>query len=69
VLVSTVRIDDDRPLPRKVLLKASFNCVQGLTGCVRITVRRDPHKKIHFANAHQLAKQIVVKEGIFGQSV
>jgi hypothetical protein len=41
--------------------------VQGVAGCVRIVVRRDPHKKVHFAYGHQLAKQIVREKSIFGQ--
>ena len=59
VLISAGHIDDDNSLPDEVSLKAFFNCADGLTDCVRIIVRGHSHKKVHFAYAHQLAKQII----------
>ena len=59
VLISAAHIDDDNSLPDEVPLKALFNCIQGVTDCVCSIVRGHTHKKVHFAYAHQLAKQII----------
>ena len=53
--ISAAHIDDDHSLPDEVSLKALFNCVHGVTCCVRSIVRGHTHKKVHFAYAHQLA--------------
>jgi hypothetical protein len=66
--VRTAHIDDDGALPGEVLLKSTLNYVQCVIGCAHIAARNNSHEKVHFANAHELAKQIVGKEGIFGQS-
>ena len=67
VAISAAHIDDDGSLPGKVLLKTLFDGVKCVAGCIRIAVRRDPHKEVHFTDADQLANQIVRKYRIFGQ--
>ena len=59
LLIATVDIDDHHALPDKELLKAAFNCLHGFAQFVGRIVRGDTHEEVHFADAHELAKQIV----------
>jgi hypothetical protein len=59
LLVTTGHIDDHNSLPEKVLVKTLFNCAKGVTDVAGRIARGDANKKVDFAYAHQLAKQII----------
>jgi hypothetical protein len=67
LLIATLDIDDDHALPDKELLKAALNGLHGFAEFFGRIVARDAHEEVHFADAHELAKQIVRQESILSQ--
>ena len=59
LLVAAIDVDDDYALPNKKLLKAAFNGLHSFAEFFGRIVASHPNEQVHFADAHQLAKQIV----------
>src|SRR3954453_11763491 len=65
---STVDVDDDGPLTRKVLQQPGADRLHHLSDRPGVVVGRDADEDIDLANVHQFAKKIIRKNGFFGQN-
>lgn len=59
---STVDVDDYSPFPRESSLKSSLDRFDGLPNSSRVIVRGNSNKQVHFANTHELSKEIVAEK-------
>jgi len=63
----TVYVEDDRSFANETLAKALFDAAQRLPEGGRVIVGRNPYEQIDLADAHQLAKKIVLEKTFFSQ--
>ena len=64
---SAIDIYDDYPVPPEILLETFLDPYHCLADCLDIIVGRNSDQEVYLANAHELAKEIVIEKGFFRQ--
>ena len=68
VFGTSIGVDDGRALAGKILEQAGADGLNDLPDRARVIVGRDADEKVDLTYVHQLAKKIIVKDGLFGQN-